>query len=139
MSESTEGAMTASVQARCEAKYAVETAIRHHRVPADEPSTSGGGDAAPTPMEGLAAALAGCTAITLRMYAERKGWELGTVKVDCRVFVAAAAPSGHRFERTVKISGKLGEDERRRLLEIADKTPVTKVVKAGNEVVTKLG
>lgn len=136
MSETTEGAMAASVHARCEAKYVVETAIRHHRVAADEPADKGGGDTAPTPMEALAASLAGCTAITLRMYAERKGWELGTVKVDCRVFVAAP---GYRFERTVKLSAPLGEDERKRLLEIADKTPVTKVVKAGSPVVTKLG
>jgi len=136
MSETNEGALAASVHARCEAKYAVETAIRHHRVPADEPAEKGGGDAAPTPMEALAAALAGCTAITLRMYAERKGWELGTVKVDVRAFVDGP---GWRFERKVKLSAPLGDDEKGRLLEIAEKTPVTKVVKAGSPVVTKLG
>jgi len=136
MSESTEGAMAASVHARCEEKYAVETAIRHHRVHADEPATKGGGDTAPSPLEGLSAALAGCTAITLRMYAERKGWELGTVKVDVRAYVDGP---GYRFERSVKISAPLGDDEKGRLLEIAEKTPVTRVVKAGSPVVTKMG
>jgi putative redox protein len=136
MSETTDGALAASVHARCEQKYAIETAIRHHRVQADEPAAKGGGDTAPTPMEALAAALAGCTAITLRMYAERKGWELGTVKVDVRAYVDGP---GYRFERSVKISAPLGDDEKGRLLEIADKTPVTKAVKAGSPVVTKLG
>jgi putative redox protein len=135
MSETIEGALAASVHARCERKYAVETGVRHHRIPADEPADKGGGDAAPTPMEALAAALAACTAITLRMYGERKGWELGEVKVDCRAFVDGP---GYRFERTIRLSAALPEEAKARLAEIAEKTPVTKVVKAGAPVATKV-
>ena len=66
-----------SVTARLgEAHYAVEISARTHRIPADEPIDDGGGDSAPRPHELLLAGLASCTLITLRMYAERKGWEL---------------------------------------------------------------
>lgn len=133
MSGTTEGALAASVHARNNARYAVETVVRHHRVQADEPASAGGGDAGPSPMEGLAAALAGCTAITLRMYAERKGWELGEVKVDVRAY---QAEGGYRFARTLRFSAPLPDEARARLAEIAEKTPVTKVVKAGAPVVT---
>lgn len=136
MSESTEGAMAASVHSRNAAKYAVETVVRHHRIQADEPVAAGGADAAPTPMEALAAALAGCTAITLRMYAERKGWDLGEVKVDVKAFKTEA---GYRFERTLRFSAPVPDEAKARLAEIAEKTPVTKVVKAGAPLATKVG
>ncbi len=136
MTGTTEGALAASVHSRNAAKYAVETVVRHHRVHADEPATAGGGDAAPTPMEALAAALAGCTAITLRMYAERKGWELGEVKVDVRAY---KAEGGYRFERTLRASATLDAAQWAKLAEIAEKTPVTKVVKAGAAVATTVG
>jgi putative redox protein len=135
MTTPAEGTLAASVHARCQAKYAVETAVRHHRVPADEPASRGGGDAAPTPLELLASALAACTAITLRMYAERKGWELGEVQVECR---ALAAGDGYRFDRVIHLGRPLAEAQRARLAEIAEKTPVTRVVKAGAPVTTAL-
>jgi putative redox protein len=128
-------ALLASVHARCEAKYAVETAVRHHRVLADESAERGGADTGPAPLEGLAAALASCTAITLRMYAERKGWELGVVTVHVRAFAEGA---GHRFERRIRLEAKLADEQRARLVEIAEKTPVTRIVKAGAPIVTQL-
>ena len=135
MTTPAEGALAASVHARCERTYQVDAAVRSHRVQADEPVASGGGDTAPTPLELLASGLAACTAITLRMYAERKGWELGEVKVDCRAFAAGA---GYRFERVIRLGAPLDEAQRTRLGEIAEKTPVTKVVKAGAPVATEL-
>jgi putative redox protein len=129
------GALAASVHARCERRYQVQTSARRHQVAADEPAASGGGDTAPTPLELLATGLAACTAITLRMYAERKGWELGTVKVDCRAF---AEGTGYRFERAIRIAAPLADEQRARLAEIAEKTPVTRIVKAGAPVATDL-
>jgi putative redox protein len=130
-----EGALAASVHARCEVKYGVELAARGHRLSSDEPTARGGGDGGPAPTELLAAALAACTAITLRMYAEVKGWELGEVKVDCRVFVEG---KGHRLERVIRLGAPLSDAQRARLGEIAERTPVTKVVKAGAPVTTEL-
>lgn len=135
MTAPAEHAFVASVHAVCEAKYAVETAIRNHRVPADEPASRGGSDSGPSPLELLASGLAACTAITLRMYAERKGWELQTVKVDCRVFEVG---DGVRFERSIRITAPIDEKQRARLAEIAEKTPVTRIVKAGAPIATDL-
>jgi putative redox protein len=135
MTTPTDGALAASVHARCERRYQVEATARSHRIPADEPVEAGGSDAAATPLELLAAGLAACTAITLRMYAERKGWELGELKVDCRALVAG---EGWRFERVVRAGAPLDEAQRARLVEIAEKTPVTRIVKAGAPVATEL-
>jgi putative redox protein len=129
------GTLAARAVARCERGYVVETAARRHRVPADEPRTRGGTDTGPTPAELVASALGACTAITLRMYAERKGWELATVEVDCRAFVEGA---GYRFERSIRVSAPLGDEQRARLGEIAEKTPVTRLVKAGAPIATEL-
>jgi putative redox protein len=61
--------------------YEHEVEIREHRLIVDEPEDNGGGDQGPTPTELLAASLASCTAITIEMYADRKGWDLGEVEV----------------------------------------------------------
>jgi putative redox protein len=113
----------------------VETAVRRHRLLSDEPAGRGGSDSGATPLEALAAALAACTAITLRMYAERKGWELGVVEVGCRVLVAG---QGFRVERSIQVAAPLTGEQRGRLAEIAEKTPVTRIVKAGAPVATVL-
>ena len=135
MTDPTQGTVAASVHSRCDQKYAVETLARHHRVLADEPPSRGGADGAATPLELLASGLAACTAITLRMYAERKGWELGTVKVDCRAF---EEDRGFRFERTIRIDAPLADEQRARLAEIAEKTPVTRIVKSGAPIRTEV-
>lgn len=135
MTNPAEGAAAASVHASCQAGYAVTTRARRHQVPADEPEASGGTDTAATPMELVASGLAACTAITLRMYAERKGWALGEVQVDCRAVVEGA---GHRFERVIRLGAPLDEAQRARLAEIAEKTPVTRLVRAGAAVRTEV-
>jgi putative redox protein len=129
------GTLAGRAVARSEAGYAVEAAVRHHRVASDEPKARGGTDTGPSPAELVAAALAACTAITLRMYAERKGWELGAVEVDCRAF---AEKAGYRFERSIRIGAATTEEQRARLAEIAEKTPVTRLVKAGAPIATAI-
>ncbi len=100
-----------------------EVDIREHRVTADEPEESGGSDSGPSPQELLAASLASCTAITIEMYANRKGWEIGDVVVDVN-YEPAQRGSPTRFDMSVRLPKELPEDQRERLLQIAAKCPV---------------
>lgn len=104
-----------------------------HRIVLDEPAAAGGADLGPKPTLMLAASLAGCTAITMELYAERKGWDLGEVEVDVDVEYDKANPTS--FAVAVRLSGELDEEQRRRLLVIAGKCPVHKVI-AGEVPVT---
>ncbi|MBA3302225.1 MAG: OsmC family protein [Thermoleophilaceae bacterium] len=97
--------------------------IRGHRVTADEPEATGGTDAGPNPQELLAASLATCTAITIEMYATRKGWNIGDVTVDVG-YEPAQRGSPTRFTMKVKLPKELPEDQARRLMQIAAKCPV---------------
>ncbi|HUQ04735.1 MAG TPA: OsmC family protein [Kofleriaceae bacterium] len=118
-----------------DAPYAQTIRAGHHTVVADEPAAQGGADAGPAPYALLLSALVACTSITLRMYADRKGWQLGPVHVDATITREA---DGERITRTIKVAPTLTEEQRARLLEIADKTPVTKTVKRGTPIVTNL-
>ncbi len=97
--------------------------VRSHEVTADEPKSEGGEDAGPDPQELLAASLASCTAITIEMYAKRKGWNIGDVVVDVD-YTPAQRGSPTKFEMTMKLSKELPEDQRERLGQIAAKCPV---------------
>ncbi|HEX8752222.1 MAG TPA: OsmC family protein [Solirubrobacterales bacterium] len=103
-----------------------------HTVVLDEPAAVGGADLGPKPTLMLAASLAGCTAITMELYAERKGWDLGEVEVDVDVAYEKASPRS--FDLSVRLSGELDEEQRRRLLVIAGKCPVHKVIAAETPV-----
>jgi putative redox protein len=94
-----------------------------HEVAADEPKEHGGDDDAPNPQELLAASLASCTAITMEMYAERKGWDIGDVEVDVE-YEPAQRGSPTKFEMVVKLPKELPEDQREKLMTIAAKCPV---------------
>jgi putative redox protein len=107
--------------------------VGHHTIVADEPPSNGGADAGPSPFSLLLASVAACTSITLRMYADRKGWALGTVKVDVRIFRDGDAV---RIDRVVRLSGQVTGEQKQRLAEIADKTPVTKVLLKGVTIAT---
>jgi putative redox protein len=100
-----------------------EVDIREHQLTADEPEDTGGTDAGPSPQELLAASLASCTAITIEMYADRKGWEIGDVVVDVN-YEPAQRGSPTRFDMTVRLPKELPEEQRQRLLQIAAKCPV---------------
>jgi putative redox protein len=116
--------------------YAQQVEARTHQLTADEPVKRGGTDTGPSPTELLLSGLGACTSITLRMYADRKQWTLGTIEVNLRL---VADGDTQQIEREIRISASLDEAQRARLLEIADKTPVTKIVMAGVSVKTALG
>jgi putative redox protein len=106
-------------------KQAVE--VREHTIVADEPEDHGGDDSGPSPQELLAASLASCTAITMEMYAERKGWELGDVTVDVN-YEPAQRGSPTRFTMVVNFPKEFPEDQRERLMQIGAKCPVHRVL-----------
>jgi putative redox protein len=106
--------------------FAHEIEIDGHSLTVDEPAEAGGADAGPRPTRLLAASLAGCVAITVEMYAERKGWELGPVEVDVEMAYDGPVPSS--FEVGLKLPAELSGEQRRRLLTIASHCPVHKVL-----------
>jgi putative redox protein len=97
-----------------------------HTIVVDEPIVAGGTDAGPSPTRLVAAGLASCVAVTMEMYAARKGWEIGAVEVDVEVEYEGFAPRS--FAVTPKLTGELSEERRDRLLEIAAMCPVHKVL-----------
>jgi putative redox protein len=100
-----------------------EVEIRRHSVVADEPKESGGGDTGPSPEELLAASLASCSAITMEMYADRKGWDIGDVEVRVN-YEPAQRGSPTKFAMQVRLPKEMPDDQRERLMQIAAKCPV---------------
>lgn len=106
---------------------------RSHAFVADEPLSVGGADTGPTPYEYLLAALAGCMAMTLRMYADRKRWPLERVRIslrsarshtkDCEACETEDVGI-HQVERRVELDGPLTDEQRTRMMQIADRCPV---------------
>ncbi len=124
--------------------FRTEIETRTHGLVVDEPRSLGGTDRGPTPYELLLGALGSCMAMTMRLYADRKGWPLGGVEVrlrtarsheaDCEV--CDVSPVGiTRVERAVELAGSLSEEQRRRVLEIADRCPVKQTLQRGIQVV----
>jgi putative redox protein len=115
------------------ARFAQHIRAGRHQLVSDEPVALGGADAGPPPYGLLLAGLGACTSITLRMYAERKGWELGPVHVDLEI---VREQDAERIERRIKLAPAITPEQRARLAEIADKTPVTKTIKRGTPIHT---
>jgi putative redox protein len=102
---------------------------------ADEPEELGGTNSGPAPGEFLMISLASCTAITLRMYANRKMWDVSKIKVE----VASEKVDNKTFlKREISLEGNLDEDQRHRLLQIANACPVHKVLTNPIEISTRL-
>ncbi len=97
--------------------------VRQHRLNCDEPHESGGQDAAPSPQELLAASLASCTAVTIEMYAQRKGWELHDVEVACD-YVPGERGCPTKFSLTLRLPSDLTDEQVAKLKVIATKCPV---------------
>ena len=97
--------------------------VRQHRLMTDEQPDTGGDDAAPSPQELLAASLASCTAITMEMYAQRKGWDIGGVEVEAQ-YTPAERGCPTRFSLTLRLPSDLTEEQVERLRVIAAKCPV---------------
>ena len=117
---------------------------RSHTFDADEPLALGGTDAGPTPYEYLLGALAGCTAMTLRIYADRKKWPLESAEVRLRTARSHEVDCEHcetdpvgitRIERQIELFGPLTDEQRDRLMQIADRCPVKQTLERGVRVV----
>jgi len=124
-----------------------QAAVRHHRLAADEPADQGGEDRGPTPYDYLLVALGACTSMTLRLYADRKGFPLQRTTVrlqhgkihaadcaDCETKVGMI----DRIQRVLELEGPLDDEQRRRLLKIADKCPVHRTLESEVRVETSL-
>jgi putative redox protein len=99
-----------------------------HTMVIDEPESAGGANLGPSPTRTLGASLAACTAITCEMYAERKGWDLGQVEVEVEIQYDENRGTAAGFEVTVRVPEPLDEDQQRRVLTIAGKCPVHRVI-----------
>ncbi len=127
--------------------YRTRINIHGHELTADEPHRLGGGDCGPNPYELLAASLGACTAITLRMYADRKQWPLEAVQIalrhskvhadDCRD-CGRQHQALDRIERDIRLHGELTESQRQRLLEIADRCPLHRSLQERILIATRL-
>ena len=104
-------------------KFTHDVSVRKHRMTADEPEDLGGEDMGPSPQELLAASLASCTAITMEMYAKRKGWNIDGMAVECD-YQPAERGAVTRFELVMKMPAHLSEEQIRKLQVIAAKCPV---------------
>ena len=115
------GAMRAIARKR--ERYTHDVKVGSHNIVADEPTAQGGQDMGPSPQELLAASLASCTAVTMEMYAERKGWNVDGLEVDCR-YSPAERGCATNFKLVMKMPAHLSEEQVDRLQTIAAKCPV---------------
>jgi putative redox protein len=130
-----------------ETGFAVQIEVGAHRLKGDEPADVGGTDTGPSPYDFLLAALGSCTSMTLRMYADRKGWPLSGVTVrlrhekihvrDCEECETTVGKID-RIDREIELVGDLDGEQRQRLLEIANKCPVHRTLNAEVHISSKL-
>jgi putative redox protein len=111
--------------------YLAEAKIRNHYVVTDVPFSDGGEDTAPTPVEYLLTAIGGCVAITLRMYAARRSWDVGEITVN--VFQLKDEQGSYLTEE-ISFENAITEDQRKRLLVFAGKCPVARMVKGETRI-----
>lgn len=116
-------------------RYRTEIDVGGHHLASDEPLALGGGASGPTPYDLLLAGLGACTAITLRMYADRKQWPL--VSVDVGLRLSRDERNQRHIERTLTLMG-LDDGQCARMADIAERTPVTLTLKAGLSIDTRL-
>ena len=126
--------------------FVTEISVQQHTLIADEPESVGGSNLGPTPYDLVVAGVGACTGMTLRMYADRKGWPLERVHVYLQHEKEYAEDCDHcedparkidRMERIIELDGDLDDEQRARLMEMADKCPVHKTLKAGLSVTTR--
>jgi putative redox protein len=106
---------------------------------ADVSVAQGGLDLGPDPHELVCAGLAACTSMTVRLYANRKGWTISAMHVEVFHHFDADQAVHDRFERVISIEGDLNDEQLERLFEIAEKCPIHKLLTAGARVVTTVG
>jgi len=115
--------------------YLAEAKIRNHFVVTDVPFSDGGADTAPTPVEYLLTAIGSCVAVTLRMYAARRNWDVGEIKVN--VF-HLKDDNGAYLKEEISFEKEITEDQKKRLLVFAGKCPVAKMVKGETRIESKI-
>jgi putative redox protein len=114
--------------------YRVDIRAGRHQIISDEPASAGGGDLGLSPFGLLLSALAACTATTLRMYAERKGWELTTIDLDVRFDLDDH--NALAIVRIITLPVDLPAEQRERLAEMAERTPVTRAIRGATPIRT---
>lgn len=117
--------------------YRTQIKTDDHLFIADEPIDLGGSDLGPNPGELLSAALASCSAITMKMYASRKGWKLDEVIVDVD-YERNAKENITQFIKKIEIKGDLDEDQKERLFEIASRCPIHRILENPTEIKSEL-
>jgi uncharacterized OsmC-like protein/pimeloyl-ACP methyl ester carboxylesterase len=134
-------------EVRAEGPFADDVQLGRYRVRADEPAAYGGRDTGPSPYDLLVGALGACTNMTLRLYADRKGWPLEHVetrlrhsKLHAKDCAACETQEGRvdRIEREVRLEGPLSPEQRERLLAMAERCPVHRTLEGEVEVRTRL-
>lgn len=134
---------TATARETGQSAFAVEIEVSGHRLTGDEPAAAGGGNLGPSPFDLLTAALAECTAMTVRWYARQQGWPLDHVEVSVHHMKGGDGTSSarqDRFDKRVRLDGAgLDDDQRRRLLEVAAKCPVQRSLEGTPLILTRAG
>jgi uncharacterized OsmC-like protein/alpha-beta hydrolase superfamily lysophospholipase len=117
-------------------KFQVQVSVHGTRFLADEPEDVGGLGSGPSPFELVSAGLGACTSMTLRLYAERKGWPLERTRVAVRHDKIADGTPPDVFARQIALEGPLDAEQTARLFEIADRCPVHRTLEGGSQVTT---
>ncbi|WP_271393790.1 bifunctional alpha/beta hydrolase/OsmC family protein [Aequorivita sinensis] len=128
-------------------KFTTNLKVGDHYLIADEPKSFGGNNFGPSPYEFLSAGLAACTVMTVQMYARRKNWNVGNVSVhidyskehaiDCQECEKDSSKID-TFKREIKLVGNLTDEQKAKLMQIADKCPVHKTLHSKTQIITKL-
>lgn len=135
-----EGSTTARVKENGESAFSVDIEVSGHRLQGDEPPAMGGKDLGPAPYDLLAAALAECTAMTVRWYARQQDWPLE--KVEVKLTHEKETVEGQRgktdvFSKLITVTGDaLTEEQRNKLIEVAAKCPVQRTLEGTPRIVT---
>jgi putative redox protein len=116
--------------------YTTQLTIGEYQFIADEPLDIGGDNRGPAPGDYLCMALASCTAITLRMYAKRKNWDVGEIQVNVKLVKGDQVATGlNTFYCSIHFTGSLSEEQTKRLLEISKVCPIDRLLKKPSDVV----
>lgn len=119
-------------------KYLCTISWRNGTLLMDEPESISGQDLGPDPYTTLLASLAGCTLSTLRMYIDRKGWDIPEINITLNMSQESSSELETTISRTISFSSEISEEQKERLLLIAEKCPVSKILKNKVTINTKL-
>jgi putative redox protein len=124
-----------SVSTAPSGKFQQNISVGRHTLIGDESKEAGGDDAGPDPHEYLLVALGSCTSMTVKMYTDRKGWPLRSVRVDV---VGTRRDQTYAITRTIRLDGELNTEQRARVLAIANNCPVHKTLTGKIEITSEL-